>query len=196
MSEHHWDAVYSSKGVDEVSWYQQDPEPSLRLLDGCRSVIDVGSGRSALAGRLAAQGVSVTLLDISPAALEAARTDLGPLGAAVDFVVADVVTWRPDRTWQAWHDRAVFHFLTDPSDQQRYVETARASLEPGGRLVLGCFASDGPEQCSGLPTARHDAADLVERFTGFTLQESFRLEHSTPWGAAQMFTWAVFIQTD
>ena len=192
MSENHWDAVYSSKGIDEVSWYQADPQPSLRLLSGCRSVIDVGAGRSALTARLLADKVDVTVLDISPAALEAAAADLGPRAESVTFIAVDVTQWTPTRTYEGWHDRAVFHFLIDSESQEAYVRTANAALAPGGRLVVGCFASDGPEQCSGLPTARHDADDLEAIFRGFELVETFHQEHHTPWAAPQMFTWAVF----
>ncbi|MFC5177179.1 class I SAM-dependent methyltransferase [Nocardioides taihuensis] len=190
----HWEDVYSSKGVDEVSWFQRDPEVSLRLVAGAPgSVVDVGAGASVLVDRLLEAGrTDVTLLDLSPAALTVTRERLGPAADGVTFVAADVVGWDPDRTFDCWHDRAVFHFLTDPARQAAYVATAGRLVAPRGAVVLGTFAADGPTQCSGLPTARHEPADLATLFAhDFDLEHAERETHRTPWGAEQHFTWVV-----
>ena len=192
----HWDRVYESRAPDEVSWHQAEPSVSLRLLgraDTQGSLIDLGAGTSTLADELLGLGWSkVTLLDVSAEALRAASTRLAPYGDRVELVVADVLMWAPATTFDAWHDRAVFHFLTDSDDQSRYVATAARAVRPGGLLVMGTFAADGPTRCSGLPTARHDAASLGSLFSdSFELVHSEREEHVTPSGDIQPFTWVV-----
>lgn len=190
----HWEGVYGSKQADEVSWFQRDPEVSLRLLAGVAgSVVDVGAGASVLVDRLLAAGrTDVTLLDLSGAALAVTRDRLGDAAGGVTFVAADVVGWDPGRTFDAWHDRAVFHFLTDPGRQAAYVATAARLVAPGGAVVLGTFAADGPTQCSGLPTARHEPDDLAVLFAdGFDLEHAEHETHRTPWDAEQRFTWVV-----
>jgi SAM-dependent methyltransferase len=138
----------------------------------------------------------VTLLDVSPEALRTARARLAGYGDRVDFVVADVVSWTPTDTVDAWHDRAVFHFLTDLDDQRRYARTAAQAVRSGGLLVMGTFAADGPTQCSGLPTARHDADSLSLLFSdAFELEHAEREEHVTPSGTVQPFTWVVLRRT-
>ena len=114
----------------------------------------------------------------------------------VSYVVTDLLAWQPDRGYDAWHDRAVFHFLTGPDEQREYVRTAAAAVVPGGAAVLGVFAEDGPTQCSGLPTARYSAAELAELFSrDFVLEHSEREEHVTPAGVVQPFTWVVLRRT-
>lgn len=195
----HWNDVYSDKAVDETSWYQPRAEASMRLLTeavtlataGPGSAVDVGAGTSTLADELLAAGWSpVTVLDVSATALEQTRARLGA-DADVRFVVADILEWQPDDTFDAWHDRAVFHFLTQPEDQARYVDSAARAVRPGGLLVIGTFGPGGPEQCSGLPVARHDVTSLEALFDShFELLTSEVEVHLTPWGAEQQFTWA------
>ena len=201
----HWDTVYRTKATDEVSWYQRQPTTSQRLLASASSpsgaVVDVGAGASTLVDGLLDAGWSdVTVLDVSPRALALVRERLrdrsdGPLREGhppASFVVADVLTWQPGRTYDAWHDRAVFHFLVQPEQREQYVATASRAVPSGGILVLGTFASDGPTQCSGLPTSRYDADALAAVFApGFTLEHSEPEEHVTPGGAVQAFTWVV-----
>lgn len=189
----HWDGVHAGRAQDEVSWYQREPSLSLRLLvehAPGRPVLDVGAGRSELADHLLAQGFTdVTLLDVSERALTAVRERLGD---RAHYVVTDVLAWAPERRYAAWHDRAVFHFLTDLEDQATYVGLAGESVEPGGVVVLGTFAQDGPEACSGLPTVRWSADALAERFAPvFSLVHAEREVHVTPAGAEQPFTWVV-----
>ncbi len=193
----HWDGVYATKATDHVSWYQAHPATSLRLLkavsDQAASVIDVGAGASTLVDELLAQGWGdITVLDVSNEALELVRARLASHGLAFSGVVCDLLTWVPERTYDVWHDRAVLHFLGQPKDRARYVETAAQAVRPGGHLVIGVFAEDGPTHCSGLATTRYSAEELGSLFSaGFDLVHAEREEHHTPDGTAQPFTWAV-----
>lgn len=155
------------------------------------AVIDVGGGASTLAVELVHRGFGdVTVLDVSARAVDAARSQLGAEADRVDVVVADVLSWKPERRFDVWHDRAVFHFLVDAEDRARYLATLEATLSPGGRVIVATFALDGPEQCSGLPTAHYDESSLVAMFgAGYQLVESRREEHRTPAGGVQPFTW-------
>jgi len=192
MTAQHWDQVFRTKDTHQVSWYQDTHDTSLALIaDTPGSVIDVGAGSSTLVDELLANGrTDLTVLDISEAALELTRRRLAHRAELVSFEVADITTWAPQRTYQVWHDRAVFHFLTDSADQSRYVDLATRAISSGGTLVLGTFADDGPTHCSGLPTARHGAESLADRFSvGFDLKEHTREVHQTPTGTEQPFTW-------
>lgn len=196
----HWEGVYSSKALDDVSWFEPVPETSrdLVLSDGVpETVVDVGAGASALADVLLDAGVrSVTLVDLSESALAACRERLGARAGSVTTVVADVLEWLPESTYDVWHDRAVFHFLTGAHDRATYRDRVRAALRPGGLLVVGTFAVDGPDQCSGLPTARYDVGALAaELGDGFEVVRTERTEHRTPWGAVQPFSWVVLRRT-
>jgi SAM-dependent methyltransferase len=205
----HWNSVYATKATDEVSWFQRQPTTSQLLLTSVSSpsgaVIDVGAGASTLVDALLDAGWSdVTVLDVSAKALALVRDRVSDRphdlprerpGSAL-FVVADVRSWQPERTYDAWHDRAVFHFLVQPEQRDQYVATASRAVRSGGVLVLGTFAADGPTQCSGLPTARYDADGLAAVFEPtFRLEHSEREEHVTPGGAVQPFTWAVLRRT-
>lgn len=193
----HWDEVWSHRAVDEVSWFRAEPATSVRLVDAAglvtgSAVVDVGGGASTLPGRLLDRGLDVTVLDVSSVALDVARRVLGERAEAVHWVVADVTTWHPSRRYDLWHDRAVFHFLVEPTDQDRYVAAAADAVAPGGALVLATFAPDGPSTCSGLPVARYDADDLAARFApAFVREASEREVHRTPAGGDQAFTWVV-----
>lgn len=199
----HWEEVYRTKATDAVSWYQPVPQPSADLLTLAgatprSAIVDIGGGASTLVDWLLAKGFrDVTVLDLSPAALEAARTRLGAAAAAVTWIAADITDWRPARTYDVWHDRAAFHFLTDPADRASYVERLRTALRPGGHAVIGTFAPDGPEKCSGLPVERYDAEKLAAALGGgFRLVDSRRHEHVTPWGAMQRFHFGTFRRED
>lgn len=191
----HWDAAYAG-GEQNTSWFETGARVSLAILDELgiephASVVDVGGGASRLVDALIGRGHSeVAVVDLSPVALDVARGRLGAAAAGVRWVTADVTTWRPDRTYDVWHDRAVLHFLVDPADQAAYRDTLDAVLAPRGCAVLGTFASDGPERCSGLPVARRDPAAL-EAFLGpgFEPVTSRRAVHTTPGGAQQRFAW-------
>lgn len=195
----HWDRVYASRQPGEVSWYQPSPDLSLAMIglagaDPKAGAIDVGAGASRLAARLLDAGYQpVTVLDVSPQGLRRLREELGERAAQVEFVEADVTQFRPRRRYGLWHDRAVFHFLTEPGDRRAYVETLRATLEPGGAAVIATFAPDGPERCSGLPVRRHDAESLAaELGPDFMHVESRREVHRTPAGVEQRFGYHLF----
>ena len=195
----HWQTVYTTKAENEVSWYQQDPAPSLELIGLARptpdtAIVDIGGGASRLIDRLLARGFRrVTVLDISQAALDAAKARLGEAASEVEWVAADVTRWSPAHSFDIWHDRAAFHFLTDPADRSAYVARMTEALRPRGHVVIGTFAIDGPEKCSGLPVNRYDAASLAGEFgEGFELVDSRRQDHATPWNAIQRFQFCVF----
>lgn len=191
----HWDAAYA-QGDTTRSWYQPQAAASLRLLDqsGVRlqdAVVDVGGGASVLVDDLVRRGHrDLTVVDLSDEALRIARTRLGAAASGVTWVTADVRTWRPTRTYAVWHDRAVFHFLTSAADRAAYCRALRAATSVGSLVLVATFALSGPEQCSGLPVARYDAAGLLaELGSGLELVADLTATHVTPWGTGQDFTW-------
>ena len=192
----HWEDVYGSKEDVETSWFQPVATDSLAMLDrlgvvASDSVIDVGGGTSRLVDELLSRGHrEMAVLDIASEALGKSRERLGAAGDAVDWVIADVTTWCPTRRYRVWHDRAVFHFLNSPEHRAAYRRVMREALGPGGMFVVATFALAGPEQCSGLPVSRYDAAGLAQVLgPDIEVLESCSLEHVTPWGAVQPFTW-------
>jgi SAM-dependent methyltransferase len=198
MDVEHWEHVYATRSSTEASWYQREPTASLRCIEAIApgpsaSVIDIGAGTSTLVDRLLADGFTdLTVLDISRHALDEVAARLGKDSNRVRVVCHDVLTWEPDRRYDVWHDRAVFHFLTERAARDRYVELAARAVRSGGALVLATFAPDGPEQCSGLPVSRYAPRDLEDVFAEhFTLIEHDREDHVTPSGAVQPFSWIV-----
>lgn len=194
----HWDAVYRRHGLSDVSWFQATPQTSLELIRSLgiardTPVVDAGAGGSSLSGHLAAAGFTdLTAVDISATALQAARRTLAGQTAAtgIRWIRADLLTWRPARSYGLWHDRAVFHFLTEPADRAAYLATVRAALQPGGTIILATFGPGGPTHCSGLPVARYSPSDLTRSLgAGFTLTAARLDHHTTPAGASQAFTW-------
>lgn len=190
----HWQGVYESKSETEVSWFQDSPTVSLALiaetgLPSDARMIDVGGGASRLVDQLVGQGWrSITVLDIAAAALEMARRRLGERAGLVDWVVADVTRWSPPGQFDLWHDRAVFHFLTDPADRAAYAAVMAAAVPGGGHAIIGTFAPDGPERCSGLPICRYGADGLAAEFAGhFDLADARTEDHLTPAGKVQRF---------
>ena len=162
----HWEDVYARKAENEVSWFQENPAPSLESIaqagaSHASSIIDIGGGASRLVDRLIATGfLDITVLDLSGAALDAAKARLGQQAAKVRWIVADVTVWEPMQAYDVWHDRAAFHFLTEENDRAAYVARLKRALRIGGHAVIATFALDGPEKCSGLPVMRYDAASL------------------------------------
>jgi hypothetical protein len=190
-----WDDAYRQKGAEGVSWYQPEPVISLELItlldvQPSDPVIDIGGGASPLVDRLLRSGFTdLSVLDVSGVALELCRRSLHG-GEGVTLMREDVLAWRPSRSFALWHDRAVFHFLTDEREKTGYLVTMTEALRPDGRVVIATFAEDGPEYCSGLPVARYSAAELAERLgRSFTLIVTRREVHTTPDGATQPFTW-------
>jgi hypothetical protein len=195
----HWETVYTTKSEDEVSWFQENPAPSLELIDLARpgpdsAIADIGGGASRLVDSLVARGFqNLTVLDLSEAALISAKTRLGDAGKNVQWVAADVTTWSPGQTFDIWHDRAAFHFLIESVDRAAYVERLTRATKFGSHAIIGTFALDGPEKCSGLPVHRHDSKSLAAELGGeWELIHSRRHEHSTPWDSTQRFQFSVF----
>src|SRR3990167_2839503 len=183
----------------EVSWYQEAPTTSLTLiqkvgLNKDDRIIDVGGGASTLVDQLIRLGFEdVTVLDLSAAALEKAKQRLGDLAKKVEWLEQDVTTYTPRQPFNLWHDRAVFHFLTDLNDRNRYIEVLKASLVPHGHVVLATFASDGPNKCSGLDVCRYSAESLQDAMgSSFHLVETRYETHHTPWNSEQRFIYAYF----
>lgn len=195
----HWNQVYATKGEAEVSWYQDNPSISLAMIraagsDPDTAIIDIGGGASRLVDALLQDGYrDLAVLDLSTNALEATKKRIGEAASTVDWIVADATTWCPTRTYDVWHDRAAFHFLTDPRERAAYVERLRLAVKPGGHVIIATFAPDGPEKCSGLPVQRHDSASLAEALgRDFELVETQSETHHTPWDSTQAFQFSRF----
>jgi len=189
----HWNDAYQSRGVEERSWTESVPSTSLALLDVLQvspreSLIDIGAGESPLVDHLLVRGFTdLSVLDISSRALAVTRERVG--SGHVEALEADVTAWQPSRAYDVWHDRAVLHFLS-PDDARRYARTLRDALAPGGAVVIGVFAPDGPASCSGLAVTRYNAEDLAALLgQEFELVDQRRLRHRTPWGSEQSFQW-------
>lgn len=191
----HWENIYSTKAPDAVSWYQEHPAFSLRFIRNAgiakdAGIIDVGGGASRLVDDLLDEGyTNVTVLDLSGAALHEAQKRLGERARRVQWIEADIT--RADLapgSFDVWHDRAVFHFLTAPEDRRAYVEAVMRSVKPGGHVIVATFAPEGPEKCSGLPVMRYGPGELHREFgEPFSLVEHAREEHHTPFGTVQQF---------
>lgn len=203
----HWDQVYRTKGPNEVSWFQPEARLSLELIQQAApardsAILDVGAGASVLVDSLVKAGYRrITLLDISAAALAHARQRLSDAASDVPSDAWSSVVWRhadvltarlPASAIDVWHDRAVFHFLTDPMDRMHYVAQVRHAVRPGGYVLVATFAEDGPTRCSGLDVKHYSADALHSEFgNDFRLTESRREEHRTPTGATQIFTYCL-----
>jgi SAM-dependent methyltransferase len=195
----HWQNVYAKKGENEVSWFQENPAPSLELIaqvgaTSASAIIDIGGGASRLVDKLVERGFKdITVLDLSEAALEAAKGRLGGRAAQVHWIVADATVWEPQKAYDIWHDRAAFHFLTEDRDRAAYVARLEGALKVGGYAVIATFALDGPERCSGLPVVRYDPVSLGQTLgRAFQLVDTRRHAHATPWGSNQSFQFSVF----
>ncbi len=196
----HWEQVYQGKGEDETSWFQPRPETSLDLIEASgepkdAAFIDVGGGVSRLVDQLLHHGWSnISVLDIAPSALATARERLGNRATQVNWLEADLLEATLDGPYRIWHDRAVFHFLTESEDRKRYLTQLRRALEPGGHCIIATFAPEGPQACSGLPVQRYSPESLTETLGGdFQLQETVQEEHQTPAGKTQSFIYCRFL---
>ena len=195
----HWERIYKAKAASDVSWYQPEAKLSLDLIRRTTSdldalIVDVGGGASTLVDGLLAAGYRhLTVLDIAEAALTIAQQRLGERTARVTWIEADVLTAPlPVASYAVWHDRAVFHFLTDPRDRARYVARVSESVQPGGHVIVASFAPEGPTECSGLEVVRYSPDAMHAQFgSRFQLLDSVREDHHTPSGATQAFVYCL-----
>lgn len=195
----HWDEVYTKKAVDAVSWYRPHLDRSLELIAEAAlsldaPILDVGGGASTLPRDLLDRGYTdVSVLDISAAAIERAQEVVGADAARVHWLVGDVTTIAlPAGRYALWHDRAVFHFLTDEAARAAYIDQVTRALAPGGRIIVATFGPDGPEKCSGLPVVRYDDAGLQRQFgAAFERMHCLEETHTTPWGSTQAFVYCL-----
>ncbi len=195
----HWDTVYANKSPDAVSWYQPQFQQSLTWIDRCQlsrgaHLVDIGGGASTLVDDLLARGFEkLSVVDLSAHALAHSRQRLGESGECVHWVVGDVTTpLFEDASVDLWHDRAVFHFLTEDAVRSAYVEHVSRCVRPGGFVILATFGPGGPERCSGLPVVRYGPAELAQALgAGFVLLEQASENHVTPWGSSQAFTYVL-----
>lgn len=202
----HWDGVYGARPEDELTWFEATPALSLELvrehLHPGDPFIDIGAGASRLVDALLEEGFGpVTVLDLSGAALAVSRQRLGARGDDVAWIEADITTWEPDRPYVIWHDRAVFHFLTEAEDRAGYARALSGALRAGGIAIVATFADDGPEMCSGLPVVRYAPEALAQELDRllpgqFDMVEARRHLHVTPKGSRQSFQYSVFRKTD
>ena len=197
----HWETVYSSKATDRVSWFQQHAASSLRLIQGCADtdaqIIDVGGGASVLVDNLLDAGYrNLTVLDLAESALATSRARLGTRAQSVQWIAADITRADlPAAHYDVWHDRAVFHFLTDPADRARYVEQVLKSVKPGGHVIVAAFGPGGPLQCSGLDVMRYAPDALHAEFGApFRLLGHETETHLTPAGKEQEFVYCYCVR--
>mgnify|MGYP000969847214 CR=1 FL=1 len=194
-----WDNLHRTRVATEMSWYQPLPATSLELIQASEltpqtPIVDVGSGASTLVDALLDRGFQdITLLDIADAAFAPTRARLGARAERITFVASDVTRWTPTRNYGLWHDRAVFHFLTDAGDRAAYKEVLRAALARGATAIVATFALDGPEKCSGLPIVRYSIDTLAAELRGVLRLREHRHElHRTPSGGTQSFVFGAF----
>lgn len=195
----HWENIYETKKIDEVSWYQPVPTTSLYFvkhfnLHKSAKIIDIGGGDSLFVDHLLDLGYNdITVLDISSAAIERAKKRVGNSGENVKWIVADVVDFNPVEKYDLWHDRAAFHFLTDETEIEKYILAIKNSLTPNGKLVLGTFSEKGPKKCSGIEIKQYSDTTLTSRSKEhFEKLECFFVDHITPAGANQNFIFCSF----
>lgn len=195
----HWNRVFTSKSEQEVSWFEALPTVSLAMLDAARitptmCVVDVGGGDSRLIDHLIRRGMDcLAVVDVSAAALDRARTRLGAAANAPTWITSDVTGEWTLKPMDVWHDRAVFHFLTDAEDRTRYLAHLKDTVKPGGTVIIATFALDGPERCSGLPVMRYSPESLAAALGDeFMLVQALHHIHQTPWGSRQRFQYSRF----
>lgn len=190
----HWENIYGTKQLDEVSWYQPIPETSLSFVKEINlpldaAIIDIGGGDSFLVDNLLKWGyTNVSVLDISEKAIERAQDRLGAKFKNVKWIVSDVTDFEPSEKYDFWHDRAAFHFLTNENEVVQYAEITSKNVNPNGFLFVGTFSENGPKKCSGIEIKQYSEEALSQVFTdSFQLEKSFTIDHPTPFGTIQNF---------
>ena len=194
----HWENIYQNKNEDEVSWFQKNPNTSIEIINSIKikkqsKIIDVGSGRSRLFKNLIEQGYNnLTYLDISESAAKKSKIFLGQESKNIEWIVEDVLNFEPKQNFDVWHDRAVFHFLTDQNQIKKYVDLVSTNISNNGYLIIGTFSEQGPLKCSGLEVSRYSESLIKTTFIeSFTLLNSFKIDHSTPFNTTQNFLFSV-----
>ncbi len=194
----HWENIYQNKNEDEVSWFQKIPDTSIEIINSIKikkqsKIIDVGSGRSRLFKNLIEQGYNnLTYLDISESAAKKSKIFLGQESKNIEWIVEDVLNFEPKQNFDVWHDRAVFHFLTDQNQIKKYVDLVSRNISNNGYLIIGTFSEQGPLKCSGLDVSRYSESLIKTTFSeSFNLLNSFKIDHSTPFNTTQNFLFSV-----
>ena len=195
----HWEKIYNTKELTEVSWYQPKPLTSLHFIQSFNlpldaSIIDVGGGDSFLVDELLNLGyLNISVLDISEAAIERAKKRLAEKSNLVQWIVSDITNFQPNEQYDCWHDRAAFHFLTSTAEQEQYVNIVSTVIKPKRFLVVGTFSENGPTKCSGIPIQQYSAEKLVEKFSPeFSKIDSQIINHTTPFDTIQNFVFTSF----
>lgn len=195
----HWEKIYRTKSINEVSWYQPVPETSLHLFEKYQvaknaKIIDVGGGDSFLVDNLLGHGYTdITVLDISEAAIEKAKTRLGSEAEKVKWIVSDITNFEPSEIYDLWHDRATFHFLTEDQEVTNYVKTVQQFINTKGILIIGTFSEQGPKKCSGIEIRQYSEISMNALFRNdFKILDSFTTNHNTPFGTIQNFIFCCF----
>lgn len=198
----HWENIYQTKALNEVSWFEPKPETSLEFFKQFKipttaKVIDIGGGDSFLVDNLLALGYTdVTVLDISETALERAKKRLGKLAAGVKWIVADAATFKPTEKYDFWHDRAAYHFLTEEDEITNYLETVQNNLSTNGILVIGTFSEQGPKKCSGIEIKQYSESSMTDILSQhFEKIKCITIDHKTPFGTVQNFVFCSFRKT-
>ena len=194
----HWENIYQNKNEDEVSWFQKTPNTSIEIINSIKikkesKIIDVGSGRSRLFKNLIELGYNnLTYLDISESAAKKSKIFLGEQSKNIKWIVEDVLNFEPKQNFDVWHDRAVFHFLTDQNQIKKYVDLVSRNISNNGYLIVGTFSEQGPLKCSGLEVSRYSESLIKTTFIeSFALLNSFKIDHSTPFNTTQNFLFSV-----
>lgn len=196
----HWERIYKTKSLNEVSWFQPKPETSLQLINDMKiaktaRIIDVGGGDSFLVDHLLELGYQdISVLDISASAIERAKTRLGSKASKVKWIISDASAFEPTEVYDLWHDRAAFHFLTSDDEISTYCKTAQQSIRPNGHLIVGTFSENGPKKCSGIEIKQYTEEELTKQFEsfGFTKVNGFTIDHKTPFDTLQNFVFCSF----
>lgn len=195
----HWENIYQTKELNEVSWYQPKPATSLNFFEELTipknaKIIDIGGGDSFLVDHLIDLGYSeITVLDISEAAIQKAKTRLGNKAEKVTWIVSDIVEFQPTEKYDVWHDRAAFHFLTNKEEREKYVLIADQSLNSNGILIVGTFSVNGPFKCSGIEITQYSEESMLDQFKSkFEKVNCFTIDHTTPFNTIQNFLFCSF----
>lgn len=199
----HWENIYQTKELNEVSWYQPQPTTSLDFIKDANlskgsKIIDIGGGDSYLVDHLIALNYTdISVLDISQAAIERAKKRLGKDSIKVKWIVADASNFEPEEKYDLWHDRAAFHFLTQENEIENYIETLNQYLQPNGFVIIGTFSEQGPTKCSGIEIKQYSELTISERFSKyFTKIKSLIVDHNTPFDTIQNFVFCSFKKSE